>query len=750
MKVTLAGKPLYADTWEVSWSMTPGVSADRTSVIVPAYRRDEFDSLVGTTVALVIDNEDGASRLEVRNLTVLTVDTLQHGPNQVVSYTLADCRWRWGLDTRSRVSGRFNHLLRLNDGDLAKAGFQPDVAGQDAGAVRGGIARVRKPGGPVSDFEDADIVGQHQTLPKFAYRRLTLNGDTGQPWTAYQLLRGILNGYSVPAGGPPPGQPGSDARRSTPAGTGVLRVPGILLPADGPATPEMQLFRGDPDNKYPISRLSFHAHPAPVVLAELCRLARVRLYVTLDGKVRIIPTDVRADPTPSLPPASQSWEQSQRLWMTQNQAHRPRKVRVLFPIERAVRFHAQQAGVSGASSQTTVPVGAVADRPTWLRNVVRLPVPLTLQIDSQPSREYPAGFYAPIESVCRYLSIDVAWLDKYAYTSFGPLLPYAAFVLGGLPPARVPSTTQRLLEAVHGAHRTLFQLDQQWIERIIDLRAETPVVLDPLSGKRAFSPVWRDHTLLRTIRLDVNPKAETALSDNLLFEKVKYARKGTDGEPAADATPGPFLCVVEDAELGIIRFDPASDPFDRIASLIPGIVAGEIYRIPAQGAAAGPNAKLEPDYGCATELTILTMDPNTSAQFHAVEVTGRQLGLRQAALLDSVDLPVADETARFDADGKLLNRVALDVRARAEAMVYYQSWMDRLTGVAVFAGLHAQTVPFGAVASVRFHKAPDGVLTTTVDCREPLPVQSVEHGMLGDRAMRNLLHQRLKLLPPQS
>lgn len=730
MKVTLAGRTLYADSWDVAWSLTPGVRPDRSQIFVPATRIDEFDPLLGQTVTLRIESPAHGT-IEAQNLTVTYRDRIVDGTEQVMVYTLMDCRYLWGVSSDTMVTGRFNHILRLNDVDLAKAGGAPNVAGQNAQVLRGGQARVRRPGGPLADLVLADIVGQHQTLPRFAYRRLTLNPLTNAPWTAYELLLGILNGYSVNL-----------------ADNNTAHVDGILRPQDGPAETESHLFRGPVDNRYPVNRLTYTRIPAPIVLAELCKLARVRLYVNLQGRVRIIPADLQQEPAPLMPPASRLLEASPRLYMTDNRAWRPTRVRVLFPIERATRFYRQ---INSTESQQTVAVGPGQrlEKPPLLRPVVRMPFEAEIGGETRGP-----GEYVLLDDVCTYLRISVEWLEKNAVASPALLEAYA-HTTGFASPLQIPGATKQLLSAVVAAHRTLFQVSSDWIEKLIDLRAESLTVIDAVTGKRAFAPVWLDYALLRTVRLDVNPAVESNVNDNVLWENNRYDRAvAGEAKPAADAVPGPFMVTIEDVELGIVSFAPAQDALDRIATLLPGTLtnpnASPVLRVPERNAVVTPGSQFEPTWGCATELTTLSMDPNTVDQYHAVIVAQTELGGSSPALIPQSDVFVQGETARFNADGELINAEAVRVRARAVAQVEYQSWMDRLTGTAVFSGLHASTTPHGHVASITFRKAADGTLTTTVDCREPLEPPQAEHMLLRTETGRALLHQDLKLLPPQA
>jgi hypothetical protein len=222
----------------------------------------------------------------------------------------------------------------------------------------------------------------------------------------------------------------------------------------------------------------------------------------------------------------------------------------------------------------------------------------------------------------------------------------------------------------------------------------------------------------------------------------------TNGEPADTEPPGPFLFKVLDPELGIIKLEPVMDQRGVIAEILVGVplpgTADNIGLIPNATPQARANIQLAATFHCAGILTFQSFDPNTAGQFHTYTVQAGEVGATPGRVLEKATVRVIDETARFDRTGKLINEQMVRLRALAEAKLYYQSWQDRVVGLCVWSGLHS-IAPFGPVNSVAWEMDSNGVFSTTVDAREPRPLPSVEQ-MLP----RDIQHQRLKLLPPQS
>jgi hypothetical protein len=208
------------------------------------------------------------------------------------------------------------------------------------------------------------------------------------------------------------------------------------------------------------------------------------------------------------------------------------------------------------------------------------------------------------------------------------------------------------------------------------------------------------------------------------------------------------MVQVIEPELGIIKLNPVMDQRGVIAEIIVGVpLAGttsSMGLIPGAAPQARANIQLAATFHCAGILTFQSLDPNTADQFHTYSVAAGDVGAVPGKVLERATVRVIDETARFDRKGVLINEQMVRLRALAEARLYYQSWQDRIVGLCTWSGLH-DIVPFGPVNTVAWEMDSNGVFSTTVDAREPRPLPSVDQLL-----PRDLQHQRLKLLPPQS
>lgn len=729
--IRINGVPVEADGYSWTWLFTTGARPHVMKILVPTSREKEFWPLMrGKPLTFSVNatrsSPEGtkAEQHTISNLWMLAPTPTRIGIEEVSELRLADTRWFW---QHRAISGRFNHSIRVNDADIARAGQPLNVPSQGATEARGGFAPAKPYGenNALIGFKGADVIGENIIVPKVAWRRLTINPDTDQPWTALELILGFLNGYRVNA-----------------VGGGTHSVKGILR--DDEPRAEYKGRRGD--NLYNPPRLDYGGTPANAVIDELLPLARVRMFVSVAGAVTLY--DYDQDAEPELPPFSEI-EDSPRMFMTDNSDVRALKVRVPFMRESEIRYYAEQEG--DERTDKTVPVGAeqAAPEPKY-KQVMRLPSNQTLSIDGQPAREYAAGTIVPMKAVLeQVMGISFDWLRKYFFSDSELVSIYAIQILGLQDPSQVPDEWLNLLAEARKAYRQMFQLDDRWIEQIIDLSGDSVIVVDPITGKRAPSSVWSDYTIIRTTRTGKNiiPKHWK------MWDYVEYERKESgSAEPADDAEPGPYTASVLDKELGLFQLSPQTSYHGFIHRIIPGKARspnGEpLNIIPVEIAHAIQNLQLDDDFGCACELTVTTMEPNTEGQFHVVEVSAGEVGAGGAgAVVETHTMPlIRDETARFARDGKLVNEKMIRARALNEARLYYQSIQDRIANTAptIWSGLHL-LYPFGPVNATGWMMDSNGQLSTMVDAIERQPTQIIDQLL-----PRDLRHERMHIPPAQT
>lgn len=714
----------------------------------------EVNALLGkpTTLEIEIDQfPGGKQRLVIRNLYPHDPKIQESGGTYAYSVSVSDLRWKW---TGFPVDGHFNLVRRLNDLQVTENGELPSVPGQ-ARIVNGdpvtptvlaGVAPIEPEidtEGRIVNFRPKDVLSKHATYPASAYRFSTLdwnNGDftaavsapaqgegtsvaVGQapagtrPWTALRMIQAILRGYSA-------------------FGTkGMVRVPGALQAS------EWGGFRdGLEDNGFLVARESFQATNIQQVLPKLLRLAECRLVVWIDGKVYLHPT--YSETPPELPDEAR-YEGGGVLYMSNNQADRPSSVFVRFENELTREFTYLEIG-SGIAKRGLSGDGKKANNRSIepkLTNVIQLPTNETLDLGDGP-REYQRGEWHPIEPVLRAWNMrGPDYIRSRIYKFFEGAVAAEIYGQSAAVQPGVDEAVQRRIAAVKQAYRRTFRVDPDYLDVMLDLKAESAILLDRISGRRQLAPVWVDYSMQRRLRIE----EATVKSAILRFADVVYEKAGDGASPADDEPPSPFLISVVDPALGIIRYDPIDEM--GVQEIYPWIVEDDDGREFDVGRNINnsnlTNASPAGDYAFATHLTVKECDPNSAQQYTTIEIPNASIGA-QPGLHPPYYVFDASETARYDINGNMVNEVMCKARAQSIARSIQGTFQDRLVGVAGWAGLH-EIYPKANARFVSWRLDPDGMISTTLDMSEPPPRRD-EDVVLGDPRLR-LTRQRLPEAP---
>lgn len=731
---TLGGQTLYADSYPLLWRLLPGVYPEKQSFTVPASRFADFNGLRGKPLTLSVRAERGqasSEALDFKNLWLLEIQHSRQDEVDVLKLIVADSRWLWRGRT---VNGFFNYIRRVNDDHIIENGDQVQVLGQsrsidpneaiEVPELKSASADVAPsvpiaPGvGARSDFtfQPRNIGAQFNAIPSYLYRPYTINPVTGKAWTALELAIGILTGYEVDTS------------------QGRVKVPGILRAGESGID-----VRDLKDNGYPVPRMAYAGSDCRGVLETLLRMARHRVFQDIDGKIKLFAADLSAPPKLPTGPALTT---GPKLYQTDLKVERPSKLTLLFRLERETEY-------AVAEADSTIP--ADANRPLVIENCTKLPVAQAgIDLgDGRGARTFAAGCYVPNRVLFPLWNLTEDFVRKMYNRAF--LNAYAARVIGpDYDPDNIPAYVEQRAAAVLEGYRRIYRVASDDIAKIINMEAESLVVLDPISGKRAPAPVWQDHALVinhKNLGSDSQARAE------LMWRNKGYAiRSGAlSGSPADDEPPSPFRLTILDPELGVFQLDPIVDQEGWIQRVFVSKLDANDGLGPPSGIlrfSAGDltNASLADNHHMACRVACQYLDPNTIRQFHAIEVKPADIGA-QEGLHPGYEVMIESETARKDITGRIINEQLLKYLAVAEAKVLYQSWQDRMAGSALWYGVR-DVKPQGNCVSVTWALV-DGEWTTMVDFTDPLVPRTAEQTLAESPAGRNLLFQRLKLPVPQ-
>ena len=305
--------------------------------------------------------------------------------------------------------------------------------------------------------------------------------------------------------------------------------------------------------------------------------------------------------------------------------------------------------------------------------------------------------------------------------------------------------------AVLTNYRQTWRIPREWMDRIVEMRANRVALIDPTTGTRAPTQAWMGYSMLPTARsLAVNPSlSPVAINVNGYSTQLNRS------------LVAPVGVEIIDEELGIVGVDFKSDFGGYTSVFFPSTVANvptpgpaNLSRHPrfwdeAPGAHINGAPKLDDRHGVAMILTCVPASPNDQRQFEKITVEPAQaIALLRDAGADphilpadgpELDIYVGPEvvTARHawidnaaqpkriakafgldDGDGSLdsadwMNEVDCKRVALAVAAVAWSSSVDRLEGHQSMP-MSIQVRPRGTIPSVTHMLDSSGVATSSI------------------------------------
>jgi len=719
--------PLALGMEAFSWVMQAGVAPFLGYLICPESQVEAIGALPNPVTLTIESSKDGRNGVETKvikfeNLWILDMMPLGGSfRNGWYKFSLTDSRWKWD---RKIMNLRANHLIRLNDADIAEKGANIQVPSEgDAGAGEGdlnvngapvvegaksGVALqpiVDPQTGRVLGFSNVDVIGKNLVIPKYAYREYTRNPATDEAWTALELAEAILTGYTA--------KDYSTGQEFEEPGLIDEDAYGGRLPNTGSNSPF--------DNEDHLTSVSWVGMQKTEALRKALSRARVNLMQLPDGKIYLYQIDTPSA-EPFLPPDwRKTIQDSGTPYIHYFSRKRPSEIHVFY------RKEMEQLWRSVTATEVTTPDEFIID------NVVRTPVTFTYR-----NVRHEKGTLVNIHTYMSNLGIDEAELREHYFDVPDLATWYSANHQGS---GQFPSQrTVAQLEALRRDYRTLYMLGPEWRDRIVNFTAEMATKLDPISGKRNPSEVYCAYTLIRSIRGLIDEDA-AALEDRELFKNVEFKQSG--GVPDDDQEPAPFLVQVEDDELGVFRVVPAQEN--------EGLALGfELSNIEARQDGGLPtpfisdtmynlsNCKLKDDFRLSTYLTLMRGDPNTKDCLHKHTISCEDIA-GAPCLGEPLEIYVDDETARFDFEDTLVNEKMIKNRSDAEARAVLRTWVDRWAGSISFAGTQ-EIQPFGTVERIVYsYDARRGIITSL---EMPLPIIKPEVGLLMPEPLRAEMEKR--------
>lgn len=540
---------------------------------------------------------------------------------------------------------------------------------------------------------------------------------------------------------------------------GAIRA--VLEVAD-PDGIDSSTFASVADNKVPLESKEYFQERASVILPELCRLAEVTFFVTLDGKYKFI--DRRT-------PAAQhrAWRAGGitrgALRMQRNHRFRPSKVVVYFKQEnekyatfieseaeqsdvftnkkskdkfeeiarragiKIIKAGAQreenQGGNQGAiakaagnflaAAQAQAQANAVLPKDEddiLLENVIQLPRDLEVVVPGLGKVEFNRGEWL------RFDLAIAAWQLLDAQASSQPLVPitkanirkyWFGNVFGRIytfdrsfPTWVDPEKVERV-QAVRASYRRIFRITKPYLDNIHEWRAERVSIVDPVTRTRALPFVSTQFCEVPNLRPPVkaNPVARVAAVNVDDFGDVKQS---------------PFIFSPSDnRDLGIFTVEPMKDLTDVVRERIRGQVDNiPRYDLNPDGSILWQHATLQTEFKLKVIITVEWGAPNNKEQLFPVVTDVSDQGGQGGTL----EWATYVDTARVDVDGEVVNKDLMNSIVDFETRFVMFSHRDVGVGYVHFTGLRSEIEPEGNARGVSF-VVENGFAHTMYDITEP-------------------------------
>ena len=340
-------------------------------------------------------------------------------------------------------------------------------------------------------------------------------------------------------------------------------------------------------------------------------------------------------------------------------AMRPRKINVLLRREIEVRFDRSEGADQIAAGGVT----------PFLENVLAIPDP-TLVVEGRTLLQgtwitidqalaawallpLPPGAPGPITLTMLREGWNPGWCGLLS--TYGAVEPGMAADLFW--PARIGALLTNF--------RQTWRIPREWMDRIVEMRANRVALLDPTTGTRAPTQAWMGYAMMPTARaIAVNPSL-SPVAINVEGYSTRLDR----------SLVAPVGVSIVDEELGIVGVDFKSDLGGYTSVFFPSTVENvpipgpaNIKRHPrfwdeAPGGHIDGAPKLRDRHGVALILTCVPAAPNDQRQFERIVVEPAQaIALLRDAGADPRILP---------ADGP-----ELDIYVGPEVVTARHAWID--------------------------------------------------------------------------
>jgi len=550
-------------------------------------------------------------------------------------------------------------------------------------------------------------------------------------WLYWSVKDGIAPNWDEQI--PPRGTPYTTLELADKIMTDIFASPGLLGLYGGiKASPYFA--EAAPDN------LEFVAQPVQSVLQHLLLYAYADICYDTDNKLKIFCiNDEYGNDVGLLDIQSKRRTETDLAGLEihdfKNQT--PKEIRVFFNKEQEIIV---EATTDNKRKQITLAADKLAaqspDFSPDVRNVTA--VPRNMEILGV---FYKKGTYVQIDHVLQELGISEKILrEKYRHPTF-LIAIYAEHI--GMDVNKFIKTRPlelQLLMGIKSDYRVLYQINPEWMSKIITLKAVRATIVDYVTGTRQPSLVWTNYSGAFNLRYAAefidDPEADwgwdrkDAPVEMTAEEIIARTDNDANREKSVETLVSDFQVSVENEKLGIIRFTSIKDLqlqiYDNFPSVIKERPTISIQQIPV----FWQRCDLVPEHRVITVLTAIFAVPNDPDCLHYVDVDVDKIGkeMWKASWIKSGTYPKRYEylstriNARYDYTGECANTDLIQAMAEAEAKKALRFLRNRLEGTLKLGGVIVVDM-FGYCKSISYHYENGGIKTKVHIPITPPPVE---------------------------
>jgi hypothetical protein len=247
----------------------------------------------------------------------------------------------------------------------------------------------------------------------------------------------------------------------------------------------------------------------------------------------------------------------------------------------------------------------------------------------------------------------------------------------------------RLISQIKYDYRVLYQINPEWMAKIVSLQAVRAAIVDFVTGTRQPSLVWAIYSGALKVRIPATEAKDKKYDwgfdrDNFNGASTESVIEATDKDINAnidvEEKVSDFEVNIENAKLGVIRFTPITDAQTEQLEKFPSKLLNRPTQNIESSGDMWVNCKLSESHRLATVLTAIFAYPNDKDSMYYVDVPVEDIGLTPGEYPKRYEYRSTRMNARFDFKGNIVDEALIGALAKGEAIKALRFLKDRIEG----------------------------------------------------------------------